>query len=86
MVILMEAMMDDDESPQSHILDQHCMERNHTAHLIVDQSCIKVEPKILIIGKTSRDVSFLGAPFTAFSSCDLHKENVNMSDIFRLCH
>ena len=49
MVILMEAMMDGDESPRSHILGQHCLERNH---LIVDQSCIKVEPKILIIGRT----------------------------------
>ena len=52
MVILMEAMMDGDQSPRCHILGQHCMERNHTAHLIVDQSCIKVEPKIRIIGRT----------------------------------
>ena len=48
MVILMEAMMDGDESPRSHIQGQHCLERNHTANLIVDQSCIKVEPKLLV--------------------------------------
>ena len=32
MVILMEAVMDDDVGPRSHILGQHCIERNHTAH------------------------------------------------------
>ena len=52
MVILMEAMMDDNESPRSRILGQHCMERNHTALFIVDQIYTKVEPKIRIIGRT----------------------------------
>ena len=51
MVILMEAMMDGNESSLSHILGQHCMDRNHIAHLIVDQNCIKVKQKYSLLAR-----------------------------------